>query len=68
MNKTELRVAMKRKGMTYPKLAKALGIGYGTLWNKINHKTEFTLDEIQKLVELLDLTPEQRDQIFFEGV
>ena len=68
MDKIELRVAMKRKGLNYTKLAEILGIGYGTLWNKINQKTEFTLDEIQKLSEILDLSTEQRDQIFFKEV
>lgn len=68
MDKIELRVAMKRNGLNYTKLAEILGISYGTLWNKINQKTEFTLDEIQKLSEILDLSTEQRDQIFFKEV
>jgi plasmid maintenance system antidote protein VapI len=68
MDKIELRVAMKRKGLNYTKLAEILGISYGTLWNKINQKTEFTSDEIQKLSEILDLSTEQRDQIFFKEV
>lgn len=66
MNTNELRAEMKRKNITFGKLAKALNISYMTLWNKTNGKTEFKLNEIKQIAKILELNDEQITHIFFE--
>lgn len=46
-------------------IAEYIGISYQALYNKIGNKTEFLASEIMKLSELLKLTDEEREAIFF---
>jgi hypothetical protein len=64
-NTLELDYAIKRAGLDREKVAKILGIGITTLFNKLHNKVEFKASEIAKLKSLLNLTKEQRDMIFF---
>lgn len=64
----ELKAAMLRRGLTQEKAAEALGICQGTLSGKINNKHEFKVSEIEKLRDLLGLSPEQMNDIFLEQV
>ena len=61
----ELDIAIKRAALTRGQVAKALGLTMTTLFNKIHNKVEFKASEIAKLKELLKLSNEQRDRIFF---
>jgi len=61
-----LRQAIKRAGLKISAIMEALGIkSYTTMRDKINNVKNFTLREVEILCELLRLTPEQREQIFF---
>ena len=64
-NTLELDYAIKRAGLDREKVAKILGIGITTLFNKLHNKVEFKASEIVKLKSLLNLSKEQRDMIFF---
>lgn len=55
MNKLELEIAMKRKGLNVVSLAEIIGISRSALYHKINGTTEFTRSEIQRIVEALGL-------------
>lgn len=62
----ELKKVISDSGLKLDALLNATGIkSYATLKGRINNETEFTASEIGALAELLRLTPEQRDRIFF---
>lgn len=63
MNKTALQAEIMRKGFTAAKLSKEIGISKSAFSKKINGKSEFTLGEIQKMVDVLEL--ESPIPIFF---
>lgn len=64
-NSAKLRKVIKNRGMKYGFLAESLGLsGYG-LQRKIDGKSEFKAKEIEKLSELLQLTLEHKEEIFF---
>lgn len=65
MDSLKLRSIMVQKEVNYRVAMNALGIGETAWYQKINGSSEFKLSEIQKLRELLDLSLEQIDQIFF---
>lgn len=46
-------------------IANCLGISTFSLSKKINNITEFKASEIEKLSKLLELTPQQKEAIFF---
>lgn len=66
MTNTDL---LKRKidesGYKIAYIAEYLGISYQALYNKIGNKTQFLASEIMKLTELLKLTDDERNEIFF---
>lgn len=66
MTNTDL---LKRKidesGYKMQFIAEYIGVSYQALYNKIGNKTEFLASEIMKLSELLKLTDEERNEIFF---
>ena len=53
------------KGMTANELAEKLGMTSRTFSLKLNNKREFVLSEVAKIQRVLNLTPEERDSIFF---
>lgn len=66
MTNTELLVrAIQATGLKLKFISAKLGIGTGTLSNKINNATEFKASEIECLSEILNLDNAQRDEIFF---
>lgn len=64
-NTLKLRSVMLAKGYTQTTIAEKLNRTVQTINNKINNKAEFTLSEMQKLSDILELTSEEREQIFF---
>lgn len=62
-----LRTAIKAAGLTYKKIAQALGIAAYTLQMKIDNDTEFKVSEVDKISQMLGFTLEQKDAIFFAG-
>lgn len=61
----ELKSILVKKGLTLKKLSTIIGISTTTLSYKINNKREFSSSEIAAMQEVLDLTKEERDRIFF---
>ena len=55
MDKYKLAYEMKRKGVSTDMMCHALGISRSALYRKTNGISEFTLSEIQKIVDILDL-------------
>ena len=64
-NTTMLRSKIEESGYKLRFIAKQLGITYQGFLKKINNETEFKASEIQGLKELLNLSDDERDQIFF---
>ena len=64
-NTNELKAAIMRKGLTIKSLAAQMGISTGTLSRKINGKREFRASEMLILAEVLGLTGEEINYIFF---
>lgn len=64
-NTTLLRNCIERSGYKLQFLADKIGISRFTLLNKIENHTEFKLSEVTKLQELLSLSNDEREEIFF---
>lgn len=60
-----LKIAIMMSGISQEEIAYQLGITRETLWRKINNITEFKAREIMLLRDILHLSNEQRDAIFF---
>lgn len=60
-----LREKMNDTGMTVTAISSKAGILRGTLYNKLNGKSEFSASEISTLSKILRLSSKERDQIFF---
>lgn len=64
-NSNMLRAKIDESGYKLRFIAGKLGITYQGFLKKINNETEFKASEIQILKELLNLTEEERNKIFF---
>ena len=62
---TKLDSAMYESGLKLEAVANKMGINRVSLWNKIQGRTEFKASEITSLAKILNLSAEQRDDIFF---
>ena len=60
-----VKILMTRKGIKRSYLAKMMGISYNTLTNKLNGKSEFSVIQIAKIKQLLELNDELSANIFF---
>ena len=65
MDKARLEYEMRKKGISTIELACKLGISRSALYRKMNGITEFTLSEIQTIVDFLKL--ESPVGIFFRA-
>lgn len=63
--KNEFRAILARKEISASVLAKALGIDSATLSRKISGQSDFYRNEIEKICQILKLTPQETLQIFF---
>lgn len=62
----ELEVALKRANVSRKQASCALGISVTAFFQKLHNQTEFKASEINKLAEMLSLSPGRRDAIFFK--
>lgn len=60
-----LKEVIEANGLKTSFLAEKLGISRQALLNKMSNKTEFKAGETLVLRELLNLTPEQWESLFF---
>ncbi len=67
MNKEELRVELIRHNLTPPKAAQAIGVGKKAFYAKMYGEAQFKQNEIAKLKEMLELSPERLCEIFFNN-
>lgn len=65
MSKTELEVAMIRKGVSVAILADAIGLDRSTLYRKMANG-KFERSEIMKIRDMLELSDADIIRIFFE--
>ncbi|SFJ26964.1 helix-turn-helix domain-containing protein [Terrisporobacter glycolicus] len=64
MKINKLKGKLREKNVTYKKCADFLGLSDTTVNDKINGKTRFYIDEIEKLSSMLELTVDEKIDIF----
>lgn len=64
-DKNKLRAKMALHGFTDYELADAIGLSRQSMSYKINGKRDFTVREIDLISKTLELSLEERDEIFF---
>jgi len=64
-NTKMLREKIENSGYKLRWLASQCGISYQALMNKVNNVSYFRAPEMKVLTELLHLSPEEADEIFF---
>ena len=65
MDRNGLRGRIIAKGFSIDAFCKAIGMTRVTFNRRMSGKTEFTRDEIAKIMEVLELTVEEMYSIFF---
>lgn len=63
MNKSKLEQEMKQRGISKENMCKELGISRSAFYRKCNGISQFTLEEIQAIIKLLQLDSPM--EIFF---
>lgn len=66
VNTNELRRKLILKGLTTIDLIKRMGMNEATFYRKMNGKSDFYRREIQQMREILGLSADEVDRIFFE--
>ena len=67
VNVERLRNEMKKKSVTPEAAASAMGIDVATYYRRMSRLgTKFTVEEVGKLSEILNLSPKDMQDIFFE--
>ncbi len=64
-NTLMLKGAMVVAGYTIQKMADAMGLSYYGFYKKLTNKTSFKSGEIAKAVNILGLSVDEREAIFF---
>ncbi|RGM21673.1 XRE family transcriptional regulator [Eubacterium sp. OM08-24] len=64
-NTLKLKAVILERGFTQEQIAEMLGMTIATFNYKVNNKSEFKASEIKKLGEILHLTAEELNTIFF---
>lgn len=65
LDKIALKAAIMKRGLTQEKLAYMINMSENSLSKKINGKVQFTLVEIQRMIQCLELSNEEILSIFF---
>lgn len=60
-----LKAKIESSGYKLKYIAAKIGLSYQGFLNKINNKTEFTAPEIKGLCDLLEISIEEKESIFF---
>ncbi len=64
-NQNLLKAKIVEAGISALELCNEIGICEATFYRKLSRDGDFSRFEIGKIVERLNLTPEERDKIFF---
>lgn len=62
---SKLKGKIKEKGLTQEELANKIEIDKSTLSLKINNQSVFTQEEIFKIINILEIAPEEIEEYFF---
>ena len=62
-----LNKVIENSGLKLTFIARALKLSREGFYKKLNNQTEFKASEIVKMQEILNLSNEQRDKIFFSN-
>lgn len=65
MNVNELKAEIVRRGMSIEGFADAIGVSRTTIWRKINNPNTFTLEDITKIGQVLEIEGKRILEIFF---
>ena len=65
MNIEKLRKIIEDKGVTYVFIANKLGITKNALSRKMNEKSDFKCGEMKTIAEILQISAQDFDEIFF---
>lgn len=68
MNTNKFLGKMKEHGFTLESLAKVLGMSRMSLYNKVHNIRDWKLGEFHKVCDILDLSDEDIQGIFFSEV
>ena len=68
INARLLESEMVKNGVTIKEISNELNIAETTFYRKLNGVSDFYRREIAKIVEILKLTREDTDKIFFKNV
>lgn len=67
VNVDRLREALAKEGVTVEQAAQAVGVDRATLYRRLAaNGARFTLDEVEKLANLLNLSRTDMERIFFD--
>lgn len=61
-----LKAAIVRAGLTQGDFAKEIGISYNTMTSRMNGETSFSIDEVDKAKDVLNIDNSEIIAIFFE--
>lgn len=65
INTLKLKAVILERGFTQEQIAQMLGMTIATFNYKVNNKREFKVSEIKRLSEILHLTVDEVNNIFF---
>lgn len=65
VNINELKAEIVRRGMNIGEFADFIGVSRTTMWRKINNPNTFTLADITKIREVLEIEGKRVIEIFF---
>ena len=65
-NQNLLKAKITEKGTSVISICNAIGICEATFYRKMSRNGDFSRFEISKIVEVLSLSAEERDKIFFD--
>ena len=67
VNKWKLKEILFKRQMNMGSLAEAIGMSGSALSNKTNGKTQFTVKEALDIQNVLGLTDDERNEVFFSA-
>ena len=64
INANELKAELARKSLTQMELSTAIGLSWSGFWKKMSGQNSFTVDEVRKIRDVLDLDDKRIKEIF----
>lgn len=66
-NKQMFQIALLKRNYTFDKLANEIDLSRQSMSYKVNNKRKFTETEINKIGSVLNLSTEEKENIFFDN-